>query len=114
MWDPQTAMQAVLVVGIGSLLLPPVARVAGGFCGVIGFFGVLQSRTWAPTVMALGLLAWFIGHWSFVVRHDVVYRTRLARLGTRLARLVIDKTPLKWTIPRYWRLLRQQRATAAR
>lgn len=44
MWDPQTAMQAVLVVGIGSLLLPPVARVVGGFCGVIGFFGVLQSR----------------------------------------------------------------------
>lgn len=107
MWDPQTAMQAVLVVGIGSLILPPVARVVGGFCGVIGFFGVLQSRTWAPTVMALGLLAWFVGHWSFAVRHDVVYRTSLARL-------VIDKTPLKWTIPRYWQLLRQQRAAAAR
>lgn len=107
MWDPQTAVQAVLAVGIGSLILPPVARVAGGFCGVIGFFGVLQSRTWAPTVMALGLLAWFVGHWSFVVRHDVVYRTRLARL-------VIDKTPLRWTIPRYWQFRSERRPAGSR
>lgn len=97
MWDPQTALQAVAVVGVGALLLPPVARVAGGFCAFIGFCGVMQSRTWAPTVMTLGLVAWFVGHWSFAVRHDVVYRSNLARL-------VIDRTPLKWTIPRYWKL----------
>lgn len=107
MWDPQTAMQAVAVVAVGALLLPPAARVVGGFCAVIGFCAVLQSSTWAPTVMALGLIAWFVGHWSFAVRHDVVYRTNLARL-------VIDKTPLKWTIPRYWQLLRQRREAAAR
>lgn len=107
MWDPQTAMQAVAVVAVGALVLPPVARVVGGFCGVIGLCGVLQSSTWAATVMALGLIAWFVGNWSFAVRNDVVYRTRLARL-------VIDKTPLKWTIPRYWQLLRQRRKAAAR
>ena len=106
MWDPQTAMQAAAVVAIGTLLVPPAGRVVGGFCAVIGFFGVMQSSTWAPTVMALGLVAWFVGHWSFAVRHDVVYRTSFARL-------VIDKTPLKWTIPRYWRLARERRAKAA-
>lgn len=89
--------------------MPQVSRKVGPFLAVTpGPSGVdIATRTWAPTVMALGLLAWFVGHWSFVVRHDVVYRTRLARL-------VIDKTPLKWTIPRYWQLLRQQRAAAAR
>jgi hypothetical protein len=100
MWDLQTALQAVAVVAIGTLFVPPVGRAVGGFCAVIGLCGVMQSRTWAPTVMALGLVAWFVGHWSFAVRHDVVYRTNFARI-------VIDKTPLKWTIPRYWQLRRE-------
>lgn len=107
MWELQTAMQAVAVVAIGTLLVPPAGRVVGGLCAVIGFCGVLQSSTWAPTVMALGLVAWFVGHWSFAVRHDVVYRTNLARL-------VIDKTPLKWTIPRYWQLRAQARSQGVR
>ena len=107
MWDPQTAVQAVVVVALGSLLLPPVSRVVGGFCAVIGFCGVMQSSTWAPTVAALGLLAWFVGHWSFAVRNDVHYRSRLALV-------VIDKTPLRWTIPKYRQLLRERRLATAR
>lgn len=71
------------------------------------FFGVAQGSTWAPTVAALGAVAWFVGHWSFAVRNDVHYRSRLARL-------VIDRTPLKWTIPRYWQLLQQERAANIR
>lgn len=97
MWDLQTAFLAATAVAVSALAVPPLARKAGGICAVIGACGVMQSSTWAPTVAALGLLAWFVGHWSFAVRHDVVYRTNLARL-------VIDKTPLKWTIPRYWQL----------
>ncbi|MBB1011426.1 hypothetical protein BXY47_0065 [Dietzia kunjamensis] len=107
MWDPQTALQAVAVVSVGSLLIPPVARMVGCFCVFIGFCGVMQARTWAPTVMALGMVAWFVGHWSFAIRHDVVYRTKLARL-------VIDKTPLRWTIPRYWQLRRERRFAPTR
>ena len=74
---------------------------------MIGLLGVLQGRTWAPTVAALGLLAWFVGHWSFAVRHDVRYRSAMALW-------VIDRTPLRWTIPRYWQLRRQRRQTVAR
>lgn len=107
MWDLQTAIQATAVIAVGALFLPPIARTMGGFCAVIGFFGVVQSQTWAPTVMALGLLAWFVGHWSFAVRHNVHYRSRLARL-------VIDTTPLKWTLPRYWKLLQQERTANIR
>ena len=93
MWDLETALQASAVVVVAALLAPPLARRIGGICAVIGFFGVMQSSTWAPTVAALGLLAWFVGHWSFAVRNDVHYRSRLALV-------VIDKTPLRWTIPK--------------
>lgn len=102
MWDPGTAVGAVVVVMVGSLVAPPLARWAGGFCAVIGFLGVMQGRTWAPTVAALGVLAWFVGHWSFAVRNDVRYRSQIALW-------VIDKTALRWTIPRYWQLHRQCR-----
>lgn len=86
MWDLQTAVQAVVVVAVASLLVPPLARGIGGICAVIGFCGVVQSSSWAPTVMALGMVAWFVGHWSFAVRNDARYRSRLARV-------VIDQTP---------------------
>lgn len=66
MWDLTTVL---LATAGGASALPPVARGAGGFCAVIGMLGVLQGRTWAPTVAALGLLAWFVGQWSFAVRH---------------------------------------------
>ena len=107
MWDLPTALQAMALVGAAALLMPPLARRIGGFCAFIGFCGVMKSQTWAPTVLALGLLAWFVGHWSFAVRHDVHYRSRLARV-------VIDKTPLRWTLPRYWQLRRERRLVAAR
>lgn len=69
MWDLATALLATAVVAGGAVALPPpVARGVGGFCAVIGMLGVVQGRTWAPTVAALGLLAWFVGHWSFAVR----------------------------------------------
>lgn len=96
MWDLGTAVLAVVVVSISAAVLAPIARGVGGLCAVIGFFGLTQSSTWAPTVMALGILAWFVGHWSYAVRNDVRYRSRLARA-------VIDQTPLKWTLPQYWR-----------
>ena len=107
MWDLQTAMQAVAVVAVASLLVPPLARGIGGICAVIGFCGVVQSSSWAPTVMALGLVAWLVGHWSFAVRNDVHYRSPLALL-------VIDSTPLRWTIPRYWQLRRARCLAQAR
>jgi len=107
MWDLETALQASAVVVVAALLAPPLARRIGGICAVIGFFGVMQSSTWAPTVAALGLLAWFVGHWSFAVRNDVHYRSRLALV-------VIDKTPLRWTIPKYWQLRRERGLATAR
>ena len=107
MWDLETALQASAVVVVAALLAPPLARRIGGICAVIGFFGVMQSSTWAPTVAALGLRAWFVGHWSFAVRNDVHYRSRLALV-------VIDKTPLRWTIPKYWQLRRERGLATAR
>ncbi|KZO60492.1 MULTISPECIES: hypothetical protein [unclassified Dietzia] len=107
MWDLETALQASAVVVVAALLAPPLARRIGGICAVIGFFGVMQSSTWAPTVAALGVLAWFVGHWTFAVRNDVHYRSRLALV-------VIDKTPLRWTIPKYWQLRRRRRLATAR
>ena len=107
MWDLATALLATAVVAGGAVALPPLARGVGGFCAVIGLFGVMQGRTWAPTVAALGLLAWFVGHWSFAVRHGVHYRSRMALW-------VIDRTPLRWTIPRYWQLRRLRRRAAPR
>ena len=107
MRDLETALLATAVVAGGALAMPPVARGVGGFCAVIGMLGVLQGRTWAPTVAALGLLAWFVGHWSFAVRHDVHYRSRMALW-------VIDRTPLRWTIPQYWQLRRLRRQAAPR
>ena len=68
MWDLTTALLATAVVAGGAVALPPLARVVGGFCTVVGMLGVVQGRTWAPTVAALELLAWFVGHWSFAVR----------------------------------------------
>ena len=79
MWDLQTAIQAVAVVAVASLLVPPLARGIGGICAVIGSCGVVQSSSWAPTVMALGMVAWFVGHWSFAVRNDVHYLGRVWR-----------------------------------
>ena len=107
MWDLETALLATAVVAGGAVALPPLARGVGGFCAVIGLFGVMQGRTWAPTVAALGLLAWFVGHWSFAVRHGVHYRSRMALW-------VIDRTLLRWTIPRYWQLRRLRRQAAPR
>ena len=107
MWAPGTAVLAVVVVIGGAMLAPPIARVVGGFCAVIGLLGVMQDRTWAPTVAVLGLLAWFVGHWSFAVRNDVHYRSRLALW-------VVDRTPLRWTIPKYWQLRREQRSAPVR
>ena len=107
MWDLETALLATAVVAAGALAVPPVARGAGGFCAAIGLLGVLQGRTWAPTVAALGLLAWFVGHWSFAVRHGEHYRSTMALW-------VIDRTPLRWTIPRYWQLRRLRRRAAPR
>ena len=100
MRDLETALLATAVVAGGAVALPPLARGVGGFCAVVGMLGALQGRTWAPTVAALGLLAWFVGHWSFAVRHGVHYRSRMALW-------VIDRTPLRWTIPQYWQLRRQ-------
>ena len=54
MWDLQTAVQAVAVVAVASLLVPPLARGIGGICAVIGFCGVVQSSSWAPTVSSSG------------------------------------------------------------
>ena len=107
MWDLETALLATAVVAGGAVALPPLARGVGGFCAVIGMLGVVQGRTWAPTVAALGLLAWFVGHWSFAVRHGVHYRSRMALW-------VIDRTPLRWTIPQYWQLRRLRRQAAPR
>ena len=45
--------------------------------------GVLQGRTWAPTVAALGLLAWFVGHWSFAVRHGRALSVGDSAVGDR-------------------------------
>lgn len=107
MWDLQTALQASAVVDVAALLVPSLARRIGGFCAVIGFCGVVQSSTSAPAVAALGLLAWFVGHWSFAVRNDVNYRSRLALV-------VIEMTPLRWTIPRYWQLRGERRFATTR
>lgn len=86
---------------------PANPRGVGGFCAVVGLLGVMQERTWAPTLAALGVLAWFAGHWSFAVRNEARYRSRLARA-------LIDKTPLEWTIPGYWQLRREQRLAPGR
>ncbi|WP_256821449.1 hypothetical protein [Dietzia sp. Die43] len=107
MWDLEAALLATAVVAGGAVALPPLARGVGGFCAVVGMLGALRGRTWAPTVAALGLLAWFVGHWSFAVRHGVHYRSRMALW-------VIDRTPLRWTIPRYWQLRRLRRQAAPR
>ena len=34
MWDLQTAVQAVVVVAVASLLVPPLARGIGGICAM--------------------------------------------------------------------------------
>ena len=83
MWDLETALLATAVVAGGAVALPPLARGVGGFCAVIGLFGVMQDRTWAPTVAALGLLAWFVGHWSFAVRHGRALSVADGAVGDR-------------------------------
>ncbi|AEF42705.1 hypothetical protein [Hoyosella subflava] len=102
MWDPGTAFLAVVVVAGAAVLAPPIARITGGFCAIIGLLGVIQDRTWAPTVAALGVLAWLIGHWSFAVRNDARYRSPLARA-------LFDQTPLRWTLPQSWSARKRRR-----
>lgn len=72
---------------------PPVGRAVGEVCFLIGMLGVMQDRTWAPIVAALGGVAWPVGHWGFAVRYEVHYRSRVARA-------VIVSTSLRWKIPR--------------
>lgn len=107
MWDPQTALQAVAVVTVASMLVPPLARGIGGICAVVGAFGVMQSSTWAPTVAALGALAWLVGHCSFALRHGARYRSHLPLF-------LFDRTPLRWTLPQYHSQRCQQRELAYR
>ena len=107
MWELGTPMLAVAVVTVSALVLPPVARGVGGACAIIGLLGLMQGRTLAPTATALGTRAWLIGHWSFAVRNDARYRSRLARV-------VIDQTPLRWTLPQYWELRKHRRAMVER
>lgn len=107
MWDPGTAVLAVAVVFAGAFVLPPVARFFGGFCAIIGFFGVVQGSTWAPTVAALGAVAWLVGHWSFALRNGARYRSHLALF-------LFDQTPLRWTLPQYHSRRREQRLAAHR
>lgn len=107
MWDLGTAALAAAVVAGGALVLPPIARAAGGLLVIIGLFGVMAGSTWAPTVAALGAVAWLVGHWSFAVRNDARYRSRLARL-------VFDQTPLKWTLPQFHAQRRRRSECATR
>lgn len=108
MWDLGTALPATAVVAGGALELPPLARAVGGFCAVIGFL----SRDGKSRVGADGSGARTAG---------VVCRTTgPSRFDTGVhyrspvALWIIDKTPLRWTIPRYWQLRRQRRQAAAR
>ena len=107
MWDPGTAVLAVSLVSAGAFVLAPLARGLGGFCAVIGVFGMTKGSTWAPTVVALGVVAWLVGHWSFALRHGAQYRSHLAMS-------VFHQTPLRWTLPQYHRQRRQQRQMAYR
>lgn len=77
------------MVSAGAMVLPPLERAIGGFCAIIGFFGVMQGRTWAPTVAALGAVGWLVGQWSFALRHGGRYRSHLALV-------VFDRTPLRY------------------
>lgn len=55
----------------------------------------------------IGALACLVGHWSFAVRNDVHYRSRIALWVT-------GKTALRWTLSRDWQLHQQCRYAAAR
>lgn len=55
MWDPGTAVAAVAVVSAGAFVLPPVARFVGGFCAIIGFFGMTKGSTWAPMTLSVSV-----------------------------------------------------------
>lgn len=107
MWDPSTALLAVSIVAGGALVLSPIARGVGGLCAIIGFFGLVAGSTWGSTVAALGVLAWLVGHWSFAVRNDARYRSRLARS-------IFDDTPLKWTLPQFHTQRKRNRQLATR
>ena len=69
--------------------------------------GMTKGSTWAQTVVALGVVAWLVGHWSFALRHGAQYRSHLAMS-------VFHQTPLRWTLPQYHRQRRQQRQMAYR
>lgn len=106
MWDPGTALLATAVVAGGALAVPPPRAWGRGLlCGDWLAWGDVRASSWAPTVAALGLLSWFVAHWALAVRHDV-------RSRSRIALWVIDRTPLRWTISRYWQLRRQRRQAA--
>lgn len=107
MWDPGTALLAIVIVTGGTIILSPIVRGVGGLCAIIGFFGLVAGSTWAPTVAALGVLALLVGHWSFAVRHDARYRFRLARS-------LFDETPLTWTLPQFHAQRKRNRPFATR
>lgn len=67
----------------------------------------MHGSTWASTVAALGVVAWLVGHWSFAARHD-------ARFRSRVARMIFDQTPLRWTFPQYHAQRRRAREFATR
>ena len=101
MWDLTTALLATAVVAGGAVALPPPSAwgrrvLRGGWharCAAGSYVGAHGSGAGAC--------------WRGL---SVIGRSRCAtgvHYRSAMALWVIDRTPLRWTIPRYWQLRRR-------
>lgn len=102
----QSVATGLLLVTPAAYLLAPVARRLAPLVVVVGVGGLSKGQEWAPATIAFAVWVWLVGHWSYLIRHDGLYRSRLARA-------VFDRTPLRVTLPGYWVLRRRRRDAQA-
>jgi|GEM_PF-2129969 len=97
---------SLLLLTPGAYLLAPVARRLAPLVLVVGVGGLSKGQGWASATIAFAVWVWLVGHWSYLIRHNGLYRSRLARA-------VFDRTPLRVTLPGYWVLRRRRRDAQA-
>lgn len=77
------------------ILMPALGRIGGVLLVVVGSAATLSHEPWAVPAIAIGAAAWFAGSW--------MHTAKTSRYSSRLARVLFERTPLRWTLWQHWR-----------
>lgn len=91
------AQLAGLLLGVILVwvLFPALGRILGALAFVAGLIGATSNEPWSGWTITAGASLWLAGSW--------LYTVKTSRYSSRLARLLFEHTPLKWSLWQHWR-----------